>query len=327
MEKHMYIASCDEEGGLYHYVLNERGASELKEIKKLDRPMFMCIEVDKMHVLLRAPFKNENSGALSFDIAKNGELVNPTEVYDTEGKVACHISSADGKIFCANYTSGSVCMLNKKLVVHSGKTGSDLSRQTMPHAHQMALTPDKKFVCAIDLGLDAVIVYDLDLNEICRANVPDAYGARHCVFSKDGKKLYVVNELSAHVSVFSFNPENGECEYISSFASREGAPRNEIAAAAIRLSGDERFLYISDRGDNTISKFETDGFELKNMKKFDCGGISPRDFDITPDGKLMVVTNEKTDNVCIFGIDLKSGDITKVSSLENIKNPLCVVFN
>lgn len=319
----MYIASCDDNGGLYHYTIDNEGNINLIEKYALKNPMYMCIEDNKMHVLLRDPFGNKNSGIFTYTIGENGELTNPTEMSDTGGVVGCHVSSVGDRIFCANYISGNVSSLNRKVVEHIGKLGPNEKRQDKAHAHQMCVTPNKKFVCGIDLGIDAVIVYDLDLNEVSRANVPAGYGARHGVFTKDGKTLFVINELTSHISVFSFDPYSGKCEYIKSFATNDGD--GFAAAAAIRLTSDEKLLYASERGDGTIIRFDVDGTELKNMKKFDCGGVFPRDFDLTPDGKFMVVTNEKTNNVAIFKVT-ESGDIEKFTSLEDIIDPLCVVF-
>lgn len=327
MSINMYAAACSENGGIYHYTLNENGSLNFKEKINIDRPMYMCIENGKMYVVLRKPFENDNSGILAYDILNDGSLKRSDDkIYDTKGVVACHVSCAGEKVFYANYISGSVGMIGGKHIVHEGKTGPNKLRQEAPHAHQMYLTPDKKYVIALDLGLDAAIVYDLDLNKINSIQIPAGHGARHCVMTRDLKKLFIIGEMSSCVSVFEFNKSNGNAKYIKTYDTFDESYEGKRSAAAIKLSPDERFLYVSDRGDNTVSCFEICGFELKNLKKISSMGKSPRDFEISPDGNFMAVTNELTDNIHIFGIDKSSGKLTDTGFDYTAKNPLCVIY-
>ena len=117
----IYIASCVETGGIYHYQMRS-GKLILADITPMDRPMYMVIENRKMYVVLRAPFAdNQDSGVIVYDIADDGKLINPSAIVSTRGEVACHIAVDGEDIYCANYISGSVIKLPDTLVTHAYK--------------------------------------------------------------------------------------------------------------------------------------------------------------------------------------------------------------
>ena len=66
-----YIASCDKEGGIYRYEYDGKNIFE-KQFIPLDRPMYLCVKDSKCYAVLRAPFKDNESGILSFNIDENG---------------------------------------------------------------------------------------------------------------------------------------------------------------------------------------------------------------------------------------------------------------
>ena len=200
------------QGGIYHYHLLSDG--QLKFISKtdMDRPMYMAVEDDKMYVLLRAPYtKNNESALIIYDIDESGNLIKSSENISTKGEVACHLTVKDGIVYCVNYISGSVIKMPDTLVTHTGR-GVNLSRQDSPHPHFAGFTPDGKYICVTDLGLDTIFIYTPDMAFFSKAFVPEGHGVRHLVFSDDGNYCFAVNELLSTVSSFSY--KNGELIYI-----------------------------------------------------------------------------------------------------------------
>ena len=115
-------------------------------------------------------------------------------------------------------------------------------RQTEPHTHFVGKTPDE-YLAVCDLGTDALVFYNKDLTFISAEKVPDGYGIRRLVFSKDGKYIYAVNEIVPSVSIFAYN--KGTATLINTVNINY---KNEKAnGAAIRLSSDGNYLYISLR--------------------------------------------------------------------------------
>ncbi len=312
--KNIYIASCDEQGGIYRYILEENGTLTFKEKTSADRPMYLALANNKIYALLREPFNNSNeSGLISYPVNSDGSLGNASDIIPTKGIVACHLVVENEDIYCVNYLSGNAVRLPDTVVTHSGK-GPHPTRQTEPHTHFVCVTHDG-YVLVTDLGIDKIYTYTKDMKYVCEASVPSGHGARHLVFSDDKKYLYCANELKSTVSVFEYN--NGHLTLIDTVNALPDDFTGESTAAAIRIIEDK--LYVSNRGHNSIAVFDIDGASLKLNRFIPCNGKEPRDFNIF--GDILIITNQFSDNVSV--IDLKTDKV--IQTIDNIKAPLCVV--
>ncbi len=316
----IYIASCVKGGGIYHYTLSENNVLDFCEKTTLDEPMYMIIRNEKMYILLRQPDEKTNfSGELSIDIDGTGKLFAPSRIISTKGVVACHLEVSDDNIYAVNYVSGSVIKLPDTLVTHSGH-GLHKVRQAAPHTHFVHASPDGKYILVTDLGLDKIFVYDKDLKLVSEVSVPSGHGPRHLAFSSDGKIVYCVNELGSSVSIFSYS--DGELKLQNTISALPKDFSGDNISAAIRIK--DNYLYVSNRGHNSISVFEIkDSYNIVLKECVDCGGNSPRDFNIIDD--VLICTNEKSDNVTVFKLNNYIPEIISESEL-NIPSPLCVAY-
>ncbi len=312
----IYIASCATDGGIYQYHLYDDGTMKLQSFTQMDRPMYMATEDNRMYILLRSPFsKGNESGLAVCDISADGKLQPPADIISTKGEVACHLSVICGDVYCANYISGSVIKMPEKLIKHEGK-GVNPIRQEAPHAHYVGFTPDKEFVCVVDLGLDTVYLYSKNLELIDKVQVPKGHGARHLVFSDDGKYCFVANELKSTVSFLEY--KSGELKYVDTVSCLPEGYTGETTASAIRFN--ENHIYVSNRGLDTISVLENQNGRLVYKDNYSTGGNFPRDFDII--GNYMICTNEKSDSITVLDNKQKFNVIYRES---NVKSPICVV--
>ena len=311
----IYIASCAKDGGIYHYHLYGNGSLKQISFTQMDRPMYMVSENNKMYILLRSPFSGSNeSGLATYDISADGKLQTPTDIISTKGEVACHLSVNCGDVYCANYISGSVIKMPEKLIKHEGK-GINPIRQEAPHAHYVGFTPDKEFVCVVDLGLDTVFLYNKNLELINKVQVPEGHGARHLVFSDDGKYCFVANELKSTVSLLEY--KSGELKYVDTVSCLPEGYAGETTASAIRFN--ENHIYVSNRGLDTISVLKNQNGKLIYKDTYSCNGNFPRDFDII--GNYIICTNEKSDSITV--LDKQNFNVIHVEN--NIKLPICVI--
>ena len=313
--KHIYILSCEKTGGIYHYLFRN-GNFQFIEKTPLDRPMYAIIRDKKMYVILREiDTKTHFGGILSFDIAENGSIINPTEIESTNGIVPCHLEVLGNNKYVVNYLSGNIVKIKEKTVTHNGK-GTHPNRQEAPHTHYVCTSPDKKYILCTDLGLDTVFIYDTDLEEKFTVKVPDGSGPRHLCFSEDGIYLYCVNELSNDVSVFEWN--DGKPILKDTYPALPDF-KGESTAAAIRIK--DKYLYISNRGADTISRFRIVGEKLELLGNTYCGGRGPRDFNIIDD--YIICTNENSNDVTI--LKLENGLPVLTTQKIKIDSPLCVI--
>ena len=314
--KNVYILSCDKAGGVYHYLFED---GKFRFVKKtpLDRPMYAIIRDNRMYVILREINTETHFGGLvSFDIDSNGCLMEPSKTESSDGIVPAHLEVTDKGKYVVNYLSGNIVKVGEKTVVHNG-SGVHPTRQEAPHTHYVCASPDEKHILCTDLGIDTIFIYDAFLNEEFTVKVPDGSGARHLCFSNDGKYLYCVNELSNDVSVFEWN--DGRPTLKGTFSSIPDY-KDESTAAAVRIKGE--YLYVSNRGANTISRFKISGDKLELSENTDCGGRGPRDFNIIDDH--IICTNENSNDVTV--LKLENGKPVLTDEMLEIPAPLCVVI-
>ncbi len=290
----IYILSCEKTengGGIYAYDLTENGILEKCKYYPFDRPMYAVKCKKGLCVLLRQPFENsENSGYFYID----ENLQTATKINDTQGKVACHLCVDGEEVYVVNYLSGNLVKNGEIIAQRTGKSIHP-TRQTESHTHFVGQTPDG-YLAVCDLGTDTLAIYDKELKLISEEKAPSGYGIRHLVFSKDGKYIYAVNELVPSISVFEY--QNGTAKLVDTVKMQ---CKNEKAnGAAIRISEDGKYLYVSFREENVITVYEVNGKNLSFLQTVNCGGDSPRDFNIF--GNFLIVCNEKSGNVIVFSM-------------------------
>lgn len=315
----LYFAACAENGGIYHYKFND-GIIEFAKKYDLDKPMYIATENNEMYVILRDVYDGE-SAVVRFDIEKDGSLCNMSVPVSSRGKCACHLCVENGNVYTANYISGTVSLVGRKTVVHSGY-GPNKKRQDMPHCHYINFTADKKYLLACDLGNDTIYTYDRELNEISKAKVGDGQGCRHLAMSHKYNTVYCVNELGSSVTVFEI--DDGKLAACGTYGTLGAGFEKESIAAAIKMSADEKYLYVSNRGEDSVCIFEIydNGKKLRQKNTVYTGGAYPRDFEIVDN--YMLVTNERTNNVTVFRI---SGEnMEKQDETLEMPSPLCVIY-
>jgi 6-phosphogluconolactonase len=208
-------------------------------------------------------------------------------------------------------------------------------RQEGPHPHSVYMSPDNRYVLACDLGLDKVLVYRFDAskgslaaNDTPFASVNPGAGPRHLAFSRDGKFVYVVNELQSSVTAFSFEPTQGVLHALQTLSTLPPDFKGESTCAEIEVSPSGKILYASNRGDDSIAVFAIDGEKgtLKPLEHVSTGGKTPRAFAIDPTGGYMFVANQDSDEIVIFRIDAASGHLSPAGKALKAKSPTAVAF-
>jgi len=313
----IYLLSCEiieNGGGIYACEITESGALKQRAYFPCDRPMY-AVKCEKgLCVLLRQPFGNDNNSGYFY---VDEGLQNVSEIKSTQGKCACHLCVDNSDVYIVNYLSGNVVKNGELAIQRQGKSIHPI-RQTEPYTHFIGKTPDG-YLTVCDLGTDTLAIYDKDLGLLSESKVPSGYGIRHLVFSKDGKYIYAVNELVPSISIFAY--KNREIRLINTV--KIDCKNKKANGAAIRLSNDGDYLYVSLREENEICVFKVAGDTLVLIQRIDCGGESPRDFVINKDN--IIICNEKSGNTVVY--NFKEGLFKDIISNITKKNVLCCVLN
>jgi len=264
----------------------------------------------------------------------------------SQGLAPCHLSiDASGKwLFVANYVSGTIAVYliqsdgrlgQARQVIQQKGSGPVASRQESAHAHEVVLSPDERFLLSVDLGADRIFVYGFEaatgaLTPDGKQTVvlPAGYGPRHLVFSKDGRRIYVVTELTPAVITLRWNAQRGSMTQLGVISTLPAADPAEHGGAEIVLHPNGKFLYVSNRGNsNTIAIFriDRDGLPVP-AGHVPSYGTLPRFFNIDPSGKFLVAANQGSGDLVTFAIDPSSGALTRAGSSVSVPAPVSFVF-
>ena len=262
------------------------------------------------------------------------------------GADPCYIAfDKTGKyVLVANYTGGSVSVFPvatdghvgeaSAFVQHSG-SGVDPERQKGPHAHWIETTPDNRFAIAADLGLDELLSYRFDgKNGSLIAHRPPytklnpGAGPRHVAFHPNGKFVYSVNELNSTITQFSFDARNGELHKEQSVSTLPAVFTGINATAEIEVHPNGKFLFVSNRGADSIAAFAIDRQTgaLSLVDYFSTLGKEPRNFEIDPSGKFLLVANQNSDAVVVFRIEPNTGRLMPTGKTVHVPAPVCLRF-
>jgi 6-phosphogluconolactonase len=296
----------------------------------------------------------KQGAAVVFNIKDNriGEM---TKLAALPCEVPCHVglSPDEGLFAFAAYTSatwgtvplaldgvdtkGTVPPVNGAFCARLADEGMGprTDRQKKAYAHCAFFTPNGKKLGIIDLGCDAVFFYDLGGQSplalrgqsplVLKADPGD--GPRHAIFSKDGRHLFVVNELSSSVTSYAYDGKEKFTRIGKWSMLPKGTDPLTTKAAAIKLTEDGKILMASNRGCDSIAFFEVknDGeLELKNIAPLK--GRFPRDFELMPGERFMVVGHKMSDEIQVYRVDMKKGTLDPVGEAIPAWRPLCFKF-
>jgi 6-phosphogluconolactonase len=236
-------------------------------------------------------------------------------------------------LLAANYTANTVLVY---AINADGSVGNLVaSREDGLNAHQTVLNLRNEFAIVPYFGSNFIAVYRFDdrtgnltPHVPFTTNIPAPNsGPRHLAFHPNATWLYAISETAGTVDFFSFDNRAGTLsheETVSSLpADFTGSARS---GSEIEIDRAGRFLYVSNRLDQVangilgvFSISKRDG-KLTPIQFEDSRGATPRQFSLSPDGRLLVVGNQSSDNMSVFKVDSNSGTLTYVAT-----TPVCSV--
>lgn len=253
------------------------------------------------------------------------------------------LDPSERALVVGNYDTGSVAVMPvaedgalqpvAQLHVLEGPHGPDPVQQASSHPHAVIFDPSGRFVIVPDKGLDRIFVFRFEGGRITPttqgfATARPGAAPRHSAFHPRMPVLYVNNELDSTVTVFGWDPETGELteqQVVSTIGeAREG--RNTTAEIAVRPDG--RFLYISNRGRDTIAQFRIDQHSgrLTFVTEVPTGGSTPRFFTLDSSGTVLYAANQGSDTITAFEIDPEHGSLSSWGVVAQVGSPSAITL-
>lgn len=328
---------------VYRYAPETGACTLIQTLNDLVNPSFLAFDHSQTHLYcVHGDFSEVSSFAID---AKTGELTRLNTV-GTQGKNPVHLSVDPTNTFLAvaNYATGGFAIfpiqedgsLGELAHLESlpGEPGPHKVEQISSHPHMIPFDPSGRFVVVPDKGLDSVFVYRVQQNNgrygathVSMTKAREGSGPRHVVFAPNGKSAYVVNELDSSVTGYAYDPEQGAltpqeivCTLPSSFTGNS-------RAAAIVMAPSGKYLYVSNRGHDTVASFSIEqGGVLTAKGHTSSQGRKPRFMNLTPDGARLFVANEESDTIVSFDVEQNSGALTSSGQVIKTGSPVCMIF-
>ena len=317
--------------GIYQLQFNtETGTlSNLKLVAKTNNPSFLSFSPNKKFIY--AVNETESGEVSAFKVAPDSlTFLNTVK---SNGAHPCHISMNESgdKAIVSNYTGGNASIysitndgsLTEAFQVLDHNTDSIAS-----HVHSAQFYKNQLYVS--DLGKNAVYNYQLENNKykLIDSSIVDLKnnaGPRHFSLTNSGKFIYIINEYGSSITSGKKN-ENG-FDKIDEDSTLEVDYKGKNSCADIHLSKDERFLYASNRGENSIAVFErdTNNGTLNKIQTISVHGNWPRNFTLDPTGKFLLVANRWSHNISVFSVNTSTGMLKFMHDIK-ISEPVCLLF-
>ncbi len=284
-------------------------------------------------------------GVSAFEVDRKTGALKFQNYVEAKGRGPSYVS-VDGTgryVLDANYGGGYVEVLGTQkdgslaaqtaFVQHIGS--SVHPRQSKPYAHWIRTDPSNKFALVADLGLDQVVVYRFDAatgkltpNDPPFAKMTPGMGPRHLAFHPSGKWVYAVQELSNEVVAMKWDGAKGSLTTFQAVKTLADDFKDATTAAEIAVRDDGKFVYASNRGEDTLVVYAVDAGtgELTFKQRISSAGKVPRYFALDPTNRWLVVSNQDGGNLVVFKVDAKTGELAQQGSPVPFARPMGVVF-
>ncbi len=298
--------------GIRLFRWEEGGVTAVQRLSSVDNPSYLCMHPNGK--VLYGVGEDMDGWVFWCKVGDDGSLYDLRRL-PSLGDHPCHIALSEdaGILAVCNYSSGSVIFyrveadgsVGHRYYFHkfSGQ-GNHPARQTEPHTHTAAFSGGYCYIC--ELGCDKIYRISQKTVKSGLASAADmeavfdftkegnVTGVRMGVFTKDGKYYFAGGELDNRIHCFAVEPWT----HLGSVDAAK--TRGENYFAHIALSADERYLYASIRGENTVVRFVREGGKLTEPIWFDCGGSWPRMFAVTKEH--LICANQYEGGAAIFRI-------------------------
>lgn len=303
---------------------------------KIKNPSYLTIsaENDFLYAVQETNDYQNGAGAVTAFSMENDSLIE-IQTVSSGGAHPCHLSlsPSGNKLGVANYSGGNANVydiaadgkLSEPTIVMNHTT---IDSTKTAHAHMIQWLNDDIYVA--DLGLDALLEYRDEPSASAKAKatiqLPKGVGPRHFTSTQNGRFLYVINELNSTIAVFEKNAVGGYV-FVHKVSTLAEDFDGESFCADIHISADGKFVYGSNRGENTIVIFGRDQHtgQLTLVGRESVHGDWPRNFTIDPTGKFLLVANQNSNNISVFKRDQELGTLS-FQSEQKLPRPVCLLF-
>lgn len=329
--------------GIHIYDLDvEQGRMQQRKVIPINNPSDLIVSNNGKFL-----YSIADEGVEAFKVLEDGDLEPINEKW-IGGMRGCYVDvdGDDKYLFVGGYHDGRVTMMHLNEdgsigeiadgIFHKGVGRSVADRSSRPHVNCVKVTPDQKYLCAVDGGLDQVKVYKLDymngkmrMADIIRGDMDSA--PKMIRFSKDGKFAYILNELKNTVDVYTYGVDQRGPKFdrIQVVSTEDPGDSDDCSAQAMEFSRDGKYLYCSNSGVNSMVIYERDSETgmLKNICNTRVSGEFPKALAVFPDNRHYMCLNHESNEIRTFAMCYEKGYSLMEGKPMKVHRPNCVYIH
>ncbi len=326
--------------GIHIYDVDvEQGQLAERKVIPINNPSDLVVSKDR-----RFLYSIADEGVEAFQILADGDLV-PMNKQWIGGMRGCYVEvdNQNRFLFVGGHHDGRVSMMHLNAdgsigeiadgIFHKGMGRRIAQRNFIPHVDCVKLTPDQKFLCAVDNGLDQVKVYrvnyewgKLELIDIIRGRLESA--PRMIRFSKNGKFAYILYELLNAVEVYRYRVDDDQpvFEKIQTVATNTRKDDDVCAASGMEISRSGKYLFCSNAGINSVICYEIDQETGMLSMAFNSRVCSdyPKVLAIYPDEKHYLTLNNNSNDIFSYKINFEEHYSLQSVGPVKVDKPNCI---
>lgn len=323
--------------GIYSVSLNAGLLGNVQLVAETENPSYLAWAPGEntLYAVIETGDCYPSGGGLA-SFSRSDQFSVATVTMASEGQDPCHISVAPGGryLVLSNYSSGTLSSIALddggsparliSVVRHEGSSGAT-DRQLSPHVHSTVIAGNQVHV--LDLGLDEVISYWLGpeggIAPEPAATIRLAAGAgpRHMARTSDSKRWFVLNELDNTMA--ELRQHHGQFDLVSAVSTLPDGYTGRNDCAEIQVSEDDRFVYASNRGHDSIAVFKIDHQEPELVQTVSTHGVHPRHFRLL--ASCIIIANRDSNNLVAMARDADTGMLGAVTSEVEVPAPVFVL--
>jgi 6-phosphogluconolactonase len=207
-------------------------------------------------------------------------------------------------------------------------------RETARGAHFVQTDPSNAFAFVPHVAESNVIhqfLFDertgrLVPNEAPTVRPPSGAGPRHYCHHPGKHIVYIDNEQGNSVTAYHFDPGAGTLEAFQTVSTLPDGFAGESACAQIRIHPSGRFLYVSNRGHDSIACFAIDeGTGALRPIGQQPTEQTPRAFNLDPSGRFLFAAGQASGRLAAYRIDQETGALSPLATYAVGRSPSWVM--
>jgi 6-phosphogluconolactonase len=248
----------------------------------------------------------------------------------------CYLATdRSGRVLFASYYGAG------QVTAHAIQAGGGLDPtplQVIPtaeRAHCIQTDPTNRFAFVPHTaGPNLIFQFDFDPdtgmlapNSEPKINPEPGIGPRHFVFHPDLPMLYFSNEQGCSVTAYRLDGTSGRLSPLQTLSTLPSDFSGDNSCAQIHLTPDGRFLYVANRGHDSLAIYAVDpGNGLLAARGWQLTEPVPRAFGLDPDGRFLYVAGLGSGRLAGYDIDPQSGALSPLDTYEVGERPMWVAF-